>query len=586
MTATLVIVESPTKAKEIGHMLGSDYVVIASVGHVRDLPVKEMGVNMTTFAASYVLTDRGSQTIAQIKKLVPASGSVYLATDPDREGEAISWHLAQALKLPDSRIRRITYHEITEKAVRAAIASPRAIDMDLVYAQEARRVLDRLIGYRVSPKVCGISGQKLSAGRVQTPTLRLIVDRELQIRAHTTIKHFGAELEFNDFTAEWDKKPYLKTDEEYILDRKIAEKAAAVTDVTVKSCFVTTQARRAAAPFTTASLMQAASNKLSMKSDETMAAAQHLFENKLITYHRTDSVTLSDEAITMIRDYAAVRNLPLPAKPNTFKAKQANAQEAHECIRPTDMFADNPSKVSGRERALYDLIHKQALASQLADAQVEQTKLTLESRDGKFSYLAQGQKVLKPGFTLIMGSIEEKRVPALKSGIRLEVVDGRVLEIATKASARYTDGSLNAELEKKGIGRPATWAAILKNLRMRGYVIDQGKSIAPTDLGIALADSLRDCAFADYGYTASLEESLDEISRGESTYTNVVRVANSEIDVDLNYVASPAGGWPAAGASRGGASGISKAKTSGRATTARKPATRSAASKTTRPSRY
>jgi DNA topoisomerase-1 len=558
----LIIVESPTKAREIGHMLGRGYTVVASVGHVRDLPVKEMGVDLQTFEASYVPTERGREVIAKIKKLVAEADQVILATDPDREGESISWHLAQALKLPASKTQRVTYHEITERAVKEALAHPRKINMDLVQAQEARRVLDRLIGYRVSPKVCEMSGQKLSAGRVQTPALRLVVEREQAIRKHKVTNHFGAELTLPDFKATWERKPYLKDGEEYILDRKLAESAAAVRDLVVKTSQVATQARKAPAPFTTAALLQAASSKLGMKSDEVMQAAQTLFENKLITYHRTDSVSLSTEAIEMIRAYAKSKGLPLPAKPNTFKAKQANAQEAHECIRPTEMSNEQP-RIGQREAQLYALIHAQALASQLADAQVEQTKLVLESTDGKFAYTAQGQKVLAKGFTEVLGGIEETAVPALKQGSTIRATSGRVLEIATKAPSRYTDGSLNAELERKGIGRPATWAAILKVLRYRGYIVDQGKFIAATPLGEALVDSLRDCAFADYGYTAQLEEGLDAISRGEATYKQVVSEANAEIDVDLQYVAYPEGGWPAAPAPSSRKSGGAARKSSG-----------------------
>jgi DNA topoisomerase-1 len=590
----LIIVESPTKAKEIGHMLGRDYTVVASVGHVRDLPPSDMGVDLETFEPHYELTERGREVVSKIKKLAAQADQIILATDPDREGESISWHLAQALKLPQSKTLRVTYHEITERAVREALANPRKIDMALVHAQEARRVLDRLIGYRVSPKVCELSRQRLSAGRVQTPTLRLIVEREQTIRAHKTTNHFGAELTLPEFKATWERKPYLKPGEEFIMDRALAQKAADVRDLTVKTSSVAPQSRKAPAPFTTSAMLQAASAKLGMKSDEAMQAAQTLFENKLISYHRTDSVNLSPEAIAMIRDFARSKGLPLPAKPNTFKAKQANAQEAHECIRPTDMTNETP-RIGQRVAELYALIHAQALACQLADAKVEQTKLVLESADGRFQFTAQGQRVLERGFTEVLGAIEESFVPALKQGTKIRAQSGRVLEMATKASPRYTDGSLNAELERRGIGRPATWAAILKNLRARGYIVDQGKFIAATPLGEALVDSLRDCAFADYGYTAELEEHLDEVSRGEATYKGVVAAANKEIDVDIQYVAFPEGGWPApvstgyaARKSTGPARKTSSAKksTTTRKTTARKPAAGSKSSTKRAPKRY
>ena len=336
MCAKLLIVESPGKVKKLQGFLGPDWKVAASVGHVRDLPVKEMGVSPPDFVLRYVPTDRGKDVLARLAALVKKADVVFLATDPDREGEAIAWHLADALKL--KAFQRVTYAEITEKAVRAALAAPRGLDMALVRAQEARRALDRCCGYLVSGPLSSQAGTKLSAGRVQTPALRLVVEREREIKAFTSTTHYGAELTFervdnitDGWKAAWNTKAFLPEGSEYLRDKALAGKAAEIRSLTVLDCVESESRAAPPAPFTTSSLQQSASNILKFSPKRTMELAQKLYEFGMITYHRTDSPNLSQEAIEMIRSLAERKGWPLPDAPRTWKAK-AGAQEAHEAI--------------------------------------------------------------------------------------------------------------------------------------------------------------------------------------------------------------------------------------------------------------
>ena len=323
MCAKLLIVESPGKVKKLQGFLGPDWMVAASVGHVRDLPVKEMGIAAPDFVLQYVPTDRGKDVLAKLAALVKKSDGVFLATDPDREGEAIAWHLADALKLKG--FQRVTYSEITEKAVRAALAAPRSLDMALVKAQEARRALDRLCGYLVSGPLSSASGAKLSAGRVQSPALRLVVEREREIKGFHSVTHYGAELAFaqvdnitDGWKAAWNLKTFLPEGQEYLLDKALAEKAAAIRSLTVLDCVEKESKSAPPAPFTTSSLQQAASNALKFPPKRTMELAQKLYEAGAITYMRTDSPNLSQEAIEAIRALAEEKGWPLPDAPRAW----------------------------------------------------------------------------------------------------------------------------------------------------------------------------------------------------------------------------------------------------------------------------
>ena len=542
---TLIVVESPTKAREVSHILGPQFVVLASFGHVRDLPKNEMGVEPPSFRLKYVPTERGGAQLTKIRAAAKSADRILLATDPDREGEAIAWHVADALQLPARKTGRISYNEITERAVKAAVANPRPLDMHLVHAQEARRGIDRLVGYTISP----VMGRGLSAGRVQTPALRLLVERERLIQAHQKVKHFGAELTLpptnakgTDWTAAWDPQPWLKDGAEHCLDRTLAARAANVQEVTVASVKEHLRTRNAPAPFTSSTLQQAASSRLNISPGETMKIAQRLFESTFITYHRTDSVAMAQDAVDEIRAYAKKHGLPLPATANTHKSKGPSVQGAHECIRPTRVDLEAPRGLTAREQAVYDLIRKQAIASQLAPMTADVTDVVLESaRNPKderpFTYKAQGVRVKSPGWTTVLGDADDKVLPDnLTVGRTLTVTAGRVLELETKPPARYTEAALIKELERLGIGRPSTYAAIIETLKYRDYARLQAKVLIPTAVGMSVADALVRCSFYDLAYTAQMEQTLDELAEGHAEYTKVMADAFGSVQCDATKV--------------------------------------------------
>lgn len=541
---TLVVVESPTKAREVSHILGNGYIVLASFGHVRDLPKNELGVEPPQFSLKYVPTERGGAQLSKIRAAAKGADRILLATDPDREGEAIAWHIVDALRLPARKTARISYNEITEKAVKAAVAKPRSLDMHLVRAQEARRAIDRLVGYIISPAL----PRGLSAGRVQTPALRLLVERERLIQAHNKVKHFGAELTLPGVTpkdkawsATWDTTPCLKTGEKYCLDRALASRAAEVQTVVVAGVEKSVRTRQAPAPFTTSTLQQAASSRLNMSPGETMKIAQRLFESTFITYHRTDSVAMADEAVADIRAYAQAQHFPVPSTPNVHKSKGPAVQGAHECIRPTDVWAKTPRGLNAREQALYGLIHQQAVASQLTPMAADVTDVTLESiqtsGDTPFLYKAQAVTTKAPGWSVVFGDAEEKDLPAgIGTGMTFNVTSGRVLELETKPPARYTEAALIKELERRGIGRPSSYASIIETLKTRDYARLQSKILIPTELGIAVADALTQCSFYDLAYTAQMESFLDEMANGQAEYLRVMNDAYNAIEADVGKV--------------------------------------------------
>ncbi|MDI3260316.1 MAG: type I DNA topoisomerase [Sinobacteraceae bacterium] len=553
--AKLLIVESPAKARSIQPMLGPGWRVLASMGHVRDLPAKRMGVDPSTLAPEYEPTERGAGVLSNLRHTARQCEAVYLATDPDREGEAIAWHIADSLRLDVKKPMRVTYHEITEKAIKAAIQQPRPIDMKLVFAQEARRVLDRVVGYSVSPVLCQQAGRAVSAGRVQTPALRLVVEREQAIRAFVATHHFGAELTFEKpgaFRAKWETKPFVTEDQPYVMDRTLAEAAAAVTQVRVLNSRQGSKTVGAPAPFTTSTLQQEASAKLGLPPSRTMELAQELFESyHAITYHRTDSVTLADDAVAAIRRYAQAKGYPLPAQPNRHESKSKNAQEAHEAIRPTEVSDERPAGISGDALALYELIHRRAVASQLAPMELSLRELTLVSAqpsekakavgadDGLFRYVAKGRAIIRPGWTVLGGTPEAVELPVLATGDTLRPASGVVLELETEPPRRYTEATLVAELEKRGIGRPSTWAAILANILGRGYIRVEKKSLYATPLGEALIAALSTMRFAGYDYTTELEDALDGITRGETGYKAVVGRGWKDLQEDMRMKMKP-----------------------------------------------
>lgn len=560
MCAKLLILESPGKVKKVQEYLGSGWKVAASMGHVRDLPPKEMGVAAPDFKPHYVPTERGADVLKRLAGLVKGAEAVYLATDPDREGEAIAWHLAETLKLKDAK--RVAYAEITEKAIKAALAAPRTIDMALVAAQEGRRVLDRFCGYMVSGPLSDVAGTRLSAGRVQSPAVRLVVEREREIRAFVSTTHYGVELTFatvdnitDGWKATWVVKPWLADDAEYFLDQTIAAKVAALRTLDVQDCQESESRLAPPAPFTTSSLQQAASTALKFSPKRTMELAQRLYEQGMITYMRTDSPNLSQEAVQSGRAFCESQGWPLVDAPRTWKSKEG-AQEAHEAIRPThpetEEAGENPD-----EQALYRLIRLRTLASQLADAvfAVRTLKLTATVDGKEAQFEAKGRTLLSPGWkTLQQPHISEdiaeddneaepaNPVPAMKPGTQATALSGAVLTRKTKPAARFSEASLVRELEKRGIGRPSTYAAILDTVQQRGYVKLEKRNLVPTPVGETVVDALAGkFSFADFDFTKGMEQALDDIAEGKARYRELVGAAHARLVEELAAFTSATG---------------------------------------------
>jgi len=461
-----MIVESPNKTAKIAAILGEGWKVSASIGHIRDLPRKSIGVVAPDYKPEYVFTDtRAEEVTERLKGLAARADEVYLATDPDREGEAIAWHLKEALGL--SHYQRVTFDAITADVINKALTKPRQIDDHLVAAQEARRVLDRLVGYQVSPKLSDQTGRRgLSAGRVQSIAVRIVAERERQIKNFKPTKHFGAEVSFdkNQWSAQWKTKPHLAEGEEYILDLDLATRAAQCRNFTVTASGGKSRPEAPPAPFTTSTLLQAASITLHFDPEKTAHLAQALFAAGLITYHRTDSQNFGDEALTEIRAFAGTKGWATPAKPRKWKSKDG-AQEAHEAIRPTHLDQLGAGETE-EQKALYRLIWVRAVASQLADAEYYVSTVELESKDaaGTFQFVATGRTMTNPGWRALTPkdaadeadeeSEEAKsggKVPILKPGLSLTAESGRVLNKSTKAPSRFTKASLIKQL----VTRPA-----------------------------------------------------------------------------------------------------------------------------------
>lgn len=555
---TLVIVESPGKVKKVSAALGDGFKVMASVGHVRDLPANDMGVEPPLFALRYQPTERGKEILAKLRQAASQASRVILATDPDREGEAIAWHLADALKLKNPE--RVTFTAITDEQVNKAIAAPRQIDMPRVHAQEARRALDRIVGYRVSPALSERAGQRLSAGRVQSPAVRLIVDLERKIAAFKVTEHYGAELTLANgdgtmWKAAWDTRPFLRDGESYLMDDKLALQAAAVRAVTVAAFEDGQKGRAPAAPFTTSTLQQAAGRRLGFTEKLTMDLAQKLYEAGLITYHRTDAPNMDAAGMEDIAAYARGAGLRLADKPRKWKAKEG-AQEGHEAIRPTHA-ADLDAGDGAEQQALYRLIWQRAVASQLADAvyAVRTATLTGQADGTVFTFMATGRTLTDPGWLAIYAEDTEDEdktgdgdnpaanpVPALTVGECRTVAQGRVLTKKTKPPSRIKRTDLGPELEKLGIGRPSTYAAIIENILTRNYVsVDSKGFLRPMALGEAIRDALVGrFAFAELDYTRELEEQLDQIAEGKANYATVVAGAWGALDDELGALATAA----------------------------------------------
>ena len=549
----LMIVESPGKVKKIREILGDGWKVAASVGHVRDLPEKDIGVAAPDFKPTYVATERGKEVLAKLKQDVQHSDAVFLATDLDREGEAIAWHLKQALRLENPQ--RVTFAEITPRAIKAALASPRAINIPMVASQEGRRVLDRLVGYMVSPRLSEMSGrQGLSAGRVQSPAVRIILERERAIQNFKPTSHFGVRLNFaGDWFAEWDVKPFLAEGSEYFMDEGFAKKIAATREVDVISYEEKNASKAPPAPFITSTLQQAASNKLKMKPKATMTTAQKLYEQGHITYMRTDNPNLSDDALVEIYQLCKAKGLPMASKPRTWKAK-GDAQEAHEAIRPSHFDVEEAGGTP-EEKALYRLIWDRAVACQLESARyavrVARFRATDNSGEKPVEFEAEGRTLTYAGWTTLFkddteaddGKKEEKPknpIPSLQRGQHLTAESGKVLSKTTRAPSRFTEASLIAELERLGIGRPSTYAAIMENIMRRGYVKSDSanKYLLPTETGALVIDALvkGGFSFIEYDFTRAMEGELDKVAHGKTSYKNVVGSVYERLESELSHL--------------------------------------------------
>lgn len=549
MADTLVIVESPAKSKKIQTLLGPGYRVSASVGHMRDLPLKDLGVDLTTYKPTYEISPGKKQVVDQLRRLAKTADEVILATDPDREGEAIAWHLKVALGLPDS-VKRVSYKEITASAIKRAMDSPGVIDTKLVAAQEARRVLDRLIGYLVSPALSNQAGISLSAGRVQSVAVKFVVDREREIQAHVPRGYQVCSLRIEgqpSLIAQLDLKPFVEDGEKLwkASDARTftGPQQVTLTDVTRKP--VTVPPRP---PFTTVALQGAAGKLFGLTAKEVMAAAQSLFEQGHITYHRTDYPNLSEEGRQKIIDYLTSKGAPVAETPHTFKTK-ADAQEAHEAIRPSDVALTQAGQTD-TEKRVYELIRERAVLSVMpsgVDATAQMVFRSQRQVAGKTGrpvhpcYEAQGRVIQEPGWRQF-AAIEviqnkDKALPDLEQGT---VFNGSVSskEEMTKPPSRYNEQTLIKAMESKGIGRPSTYAAILDNIKSRLYIIPENpkaKNITfiPGKSGFYIVDALKALSFMDFKYTRAVESSLDKIAKGDMGYLNLVKPVGEQLQVDV-----------------------------------------------------
>ncbi len=520
----LLIVESPAKARTIQQYLGNGYEVLASVGHVRDLPKSNKdAVDIENgFKPKYVISADKRDVIERIKKAAKSADDVYLATDPDREGEAISWHIKEAVGL--SKPKRVVFHEITKAAVEEALEHPRAIDEHLREAQEARRVLDRLVGYDLSGLIWKKVRYGLSAGRVQSPALRILAEREREIDNFVPVTYYVLDAVFKahgeTFPAVCSVEPDNADEATRIVE--LGEKAAwKVADIAE-----TAQERNPRPPFTTSTLQQAASTRLGFSPSRTMRAAQKLYEAGHITYMRTDSVNLAKEAITKIVGVVRAQYGDLYVQQRAYKTKSKNAQEAHEAIRPTDPSREHAGK-DGDETRLYELIRIRALASQMASAQLLRTTVKAQADADIPVFTANGQRVMFPGWLALdtRARGEDVELPKLSTGEKLGLVSLGSTEKQTEPPNRYTEAGLVKELEKRGIGRPSTYASIMNTIQTRGYVEKQGRTLVPTATGMVVSGFLEE-HFPDYisdTFTAEMEDELDEIARGEREYEPTLR---------------------------------------------------------------
>lgn len=561
MAKNLVIVESPAKAKTIEKFLGKEYKVVSSFGHIADLPTKELGVNVDEdFKPKYVVNKDKKDVVKQLKSLSAKAETIWLASDEDREGEAIAWHLAETLKLTNEKTKRIVFHEITKKAIQNAIENPRTIDYNLVNAQQARRILDRLVGYELSPVLWRKVKGGLSAGRVQSVSVRLIVERERDIQAFNPVASFRIDAEFTttagkSFKAKLPKNFNTKEEAEAFLKENIGA-SFQVADLTKKPA-----KKYPAPPFTTSTLQQEAARKLYFSVSKTMTVAQRLYEAGYITYMRTDSVNLSDEAKNSAAQEIVTAYGEKYHKARNYKGKTKGAQEAHEAIRPTN-FANHEIPAERDQQRLYQLIWQRAIASQMSDAELERTNVKISANKHDKEFTANGEMIKFDGFLKVYleGNDDENEeqaglLPEMKKSDQLYNSYITATERFTRPPARYTEASLVKKLEELGIGRPSTYAPTISTIQNRKYVekgsiegeerpyvkfvlkqdklkeekltekvgSDKGKLI-PTDVGMVVNDFLVNhfTSILDYNFTAKVEEDFDNIAEGKIEWTEMI----------------------------------------------------------------
>ena len=565
MSKNLVIVESPAKARTIGRILKDNYIIKATLGHVRDLPEKELGVDLEKgFDPKYVTSKGKQKVINEIKAAAKDASVVYLATDPDREGEAISWHIVQAAKLQNLPAKRVVFHEITKEAVEEAFRHPKKLNMKLVDAQQARRILDRLVGYKISPILWRKVMKGLSAGRVQSVAVRMVVERERAIESFVSVEYWSIEAELKknkeSFRAELigigkDKKLSIETEEESNkLCADLQQADYVVSKVQQKSTL-----RQPVAPFITSTLQQEAWRKLRFSAKRTMSAAQALYEGisigedepvGLITYMRTDSTHVATQALNETRDYIKETYGAnyVPKSPRLFKKKVKGAQEAHEAIRPTSVRRE-PQKMqpylSADQSKLYDLIWKRMVASQMAAAMYDGTTVNIQATVDTQKYLlrATSSTLAFPGFLTLYreGKDEEENedkktsLPELAQGDALELMKIIPDQHFTKPPTRYTEATLIKALEENGIGRPSTYAPILSTIQDRDYVQKEKAHFKPNEMGFVVTDLLADHfpEIVNTSFTARLEEKLDEISSGNRDWISTLEAFYKTFSAEL-----------------------------------------------------
>jgi DNA topoisomerase I len=560
MIENLVIVESPAKAKTIEKFLGKDFIVKSSFGHIRDLSKKKLGIEIeNNYQPEYVVSSDKTKVVDELKKLAKEAKTVWLASDEDREGEAIAWHLFEALKLNAEKTKRIVFHEITKNAIEKAVKNPRSIDFNLVNAQQARRVLDRLVGFEVSPILWKKVKPALSAGRVQSVAVRLIVERERDVFAFNSETFFKVTGLFNGkgiIKAELNSR-LNNADEAMKLLEVCSTSEFTISDVSKKP-----SKKSPAPPFTTSTLQQEASRKLSFSVAQTMTIAQRLYEAGHITYMRTDSFNLSDTAIEAAKNVISKEFGEKYHQVRTYKTKTKGAQEAHEAIRPTYL---EKSKISGNsaEQRLYELIWKRTVASQMSDALLEKTTATIDISNSQHKFLATGEVLLFDGFLRVYfestdddnEETSKDLLPPMKAGEKLEVSEISAVERFTQRPPRFTEASLVKKLEELGIGRPSTYAPTISTIQTRGYVIKDDRDgtertyqtivlkkgkitqvqkseihgtekskLFPSDIGMVVNDFLVEHfpKIVNFNFTASVEKEFDEIAEGKKVWTEMI----------------------------------------------------------------